>query len=888
MDSILALAETMVIKFEDYASPMNLHVIENHGIASVDEYDKASWKYYQNITGTYHFSDTLMRVASMDLPIEIVFNKANLELHQTTKSAYKYGSRYYRELVQRYPDQEQLILGILYPCDLQTALDAPDGTILGYPSYLVEQYEASLIPNLQKWIFTYLGRWVNRPFAITEDLYTAAYTGQLYLHLVGAITNARKVACHTEEVHSFHLQQYLASHGHLDVFIKYLTREQVLFLYRNINYIQRFAGKINTFDWLVQKIITLRGFPLYSYSMNHQIDLMSKGAENVAPVILPETTFLRKGVNELAQINARENFTLEQVLFKTEPLAPGNPDYQRYNKETMRSEFAYSPSSVVNTKLLESSAVDYSTVVGYTIEAIALQHWLRHVAKNKYLATVVLNLPHNPLSLRVSSQNAVALFLYCVTRAMCSNEQHNDQSWVASLRVPKFNTFKVMRDPLPTFNELRTYASKKYVSDITVNEILDTGVELNTMISVDAFFDYCTDVFKADKLQYRYTSMQEHHYVRSEVELLGLNLYADETNTLTELNDTIATRGQLYVEVANNLGLDFSAFTQLDFYNSALALYQSATGVGTKSVTSQSEIQKAMVSLFTKLSSYSIQMVQDTSVANLVPLHLPGVMVGDIQTEVINKAYIISAPVTIVKANVSTVNKTRLDADVPIHAIDTTVTSNQSLDVGLDISHRNSVGYRYRLDVSLKVNTDALPVSTFNNLSLIQKSYLIDGYGFNPDSYLSILQAPLGKFILQPYQREISVLNWQNEQQLITPWILSKSLKEIDVGQALQSFKSLNAFTWESHLKNITDITWSSSIKELVNLRFSDGYVSLPSLKYYGNVKTIRDRNYSPLSKDIEFTITRYIKQLDMLTYSKPSKELPGFSMGTGGSGIII
>ena len=92
--------------------------------------DKTKWKYYLNVSGEYHSSDSLMQVTSLDTREIIIFSKENLEIHVATADAYRYGSREYYSLVNKYPDKENLILGILNPCDINKAVDSEDGTIL--------------------------------------------------------------------------------------------------------------------------------------------------------------------------------------------------------------------------------------------------------------------------------------------------------------------------------------------------------------------------------------------------------------------------------------------------------------------------------------------------------------------------------------------------------------------------------------------------------------------------------------------------------------------------------------------------------------------------------------------------------------------------------------
>ena len=163
LKNTLKLAETIVMKFSDAAQAMNRKVVIDGSVTDVDEDDPSTWKYYQNISGQYHANDYCLTVAyspsiivrSLDKQnVEINFTKEELAKNPITRQAYSYGSRFYKELIKNYPDQELLIMGILYAPDdpnfIQKAIDAPEGTILYYPEGLVEEHESSFIPKLQE------------------------------------------------------------------------------------------------------------------------------------------------------------------------------------------------------------------------------------------------------------------------------------------------------------------------------------------------------------------------------------------------------------------------------------------------------------------------------------------------------------------------------------------------------------------------------------------------------------------------------------------------------------------------------------------------------------------------------------------------------------------
>lgn len=91
----LKLVRSLVIKSELSAYRSNKDIVKRYGEDAVDQDSPETWKYYLNLAGQYHFSDTMMKVISLDTQQEIDFTVANMRIHTATAEAYKYGTRYY-------------------------------------------------------------------------------------------------------------------------------------------------------------------------------------------------------------------------------------------------------------------------------------------------------------------------------------------------------------------------------------------------------------------------------------------------------------------------------------------------------------------------------------------------------------------------------------------------------------------------------------------------------------------------------------------------------------------------------------------------------------------------------------------------------------------------
>jgi hypothetical protein len=670
IENVYSLAETISVKFEDAANALNLGVILKHGIDSVST-DPYSWKYYQNISGAYHFSDTRMMIISLDTLAEIEFNLTNLALHPGTKEAYQFGKRYYRELVQKYPDQESLILGILYPADITTAVESKDGTILTYPKNLVDSNEYTFIEKLQKWIYNYTDRWVNRQYAISDDLYTATYLGQFYLHLVPAIINIRLQACKTNEAHSFHIQQYLASHEMLDKYIESMTKEQCLFFYRNILYIERNSGKKDTFDWLVDNLMTKRALPLYEYTMKHDVSKMLPSIRNGNSVnYYPEITFRKNPINFVNTEAAKEFLSLNQVKSKLNRTTSGNLEYQKENADQIRQTLEDSKSNVVSTKLLESSLVDYTQSSPELFTDVLLHHWAYWCSLNKYNAFVSITLPKSKKVIQLSVKNVFILLVYTLNRSV----------GIQLNTVPDVLALNVLQNPLPNISVLRNCTQTKYISDELITQLYNTAPNIVPVGSVDLFYNQCKLVYNSIQQQYVIQSSAEHLTACGELKMATAKLYADVKIKLspTEL---------VYSTWLDNLGIDFYEYNDNEFNDFSLTLVSQATGLINNKSVSLKQIQKSMIEMLTLLSSYSIQIISDVSQPSINLVNGTSVRIGDIAETEGTHTYLDENRFDIVGSTGAESNNVKLDLNIiyPINVAGGADNDSEHIEIGVNV-----------------------------------------------------------------------------------------------------------------------------------------------------------------------------------------------------------
>lgn len=457
-NSVLDLVRTIVVKSELTADAINKDLTARGQM--VLEVYPTTWKYYMNMAGEYHLTDTPMSIVSLDTKTVIPFTKENLVIHRTTARGYAFGSRYYKELVAQYPTQESLILGILHPVDINTAINAADGTILYYNSALIEENEYNLIPQLQNWINVFLIRWNVADYRLTDDLYVPSMLGAMFALMPSAILNFRTANCKTNQAHSYHIREYLAANGKLDSYMDILTKKQALFLYRNIKYIHHNAGKTSTFNLLVQKILSDRNLPLAAYEMRHNTTpILEPTIKSVTidqgtglpitnygpPTLRPSIELVQSPLN-LQQVEGRDDvITVSEMLTKEIDQARDNGEDLSTVEASITQLMSTAYTNRVKTKVLESIVVDNSDDGSYRFIDTLLNEWIHLAFKDVYLGIVAFVNPVNGKTITLSTKEAFIYYIYCLNRSYGNPTD----------TIPTIQAMGVRRLVPPTLSELK-------------------------------------------------------------------------------------------------------------------------------------------------------------------------------------------------------------------------------------------------------------------------------------------------------------------------------------------------------------------------------------------------------------------------------------------------
>lgn len=680
--TIFNLVRTMVVKHSEVADAINMGLTEKYrGEYPISTVDLTTWKYYKNLAGEYHIEDEILlansiipgkmtiKIASDTGPVDVAFTKEFIASDSATANEYRYGTNFYNALIRRYPEHQDLIDGILNPIDLQTAINAENGDILyagGYfrefvngravflsktiagrkPPNYIDDNETNLLPKIEQFIKSFLFRWHNNGYCVTNDLYMASVIGVLYGALPGYILNVRLANVHTPFAHSYHIREYLESNGYLTRNIEVLPKPQLLWLYQNLRHVRANAGKVETFERLVNNLLTPSQIPLAKFDVRHSL----ANQDNTDPLNLyPDILYTREAINMPAVGAVGDSRTTKMMLELETDLARENSRDVDWVEQNIEFDMTnVSKSNWHPTKILESAIVDLSDALPYRLAESLVNLWIYHAWKGNYIGAVYATNPLSGDRIQLTPKQALIVYMYCMNmRVNTVTVDPGDQSlthtpmelldckltYLPTLEarmIPRQSTIPTGSDnagllPFPALTDVigacntqliqrqdslgAIVAEEVYPGWLVDNEVLASIAEPNSieplLSTTDEFYAWAHSVH--DNIMRRYNAYA------NEEDSVGRALLesASEMCYWTVQCQLGTTTTDLYSEWLDSNGIDFSGFQLSDYLKLADELAKNAMGIADAKNHYLRDLQDAVITIMRRLSSYSVQYLKN-------------------------------------------------------------------------------------------------------------------------------------------------------------------------------------------------------------------------------------------------------------------------------------
>lgn len=594
INSVIELANSLIFKSEVQARAMNKPLTEL-GIRIPS--DKREWRYYQHISGKKFDGDVPVLLESLDDGTEIELTIEALAHHKKTSNVYRYNREFIEELISNYPDMCIYIKGCFYPISIERAIDVPDCTILWHDDSLVEPQEVSLFRRLSEWMRSVHIAWFAESWEITQDAFTLAFWEQLYPAIPAKILEIRLALTHTPETHSHHIELFLSSHQKTHEYLPYLTLRQKQSLYRNIRYFERNSGKEYVLEWLIDDFLTGWNMRTVTYDVSAAKHDPSTGE------VAPKPIAIRRALNfkEEEQGRDAEVVPTEALIQKEFGLAYDNPNNSDEYLESLNFKLGLTQYPEQTTKLIEVTAVDPNGLEEFYLEDVLVNEWLHNASTGRYAAYHEILNPLTGDTLRMSTCELFALFMYASAKGYSGTELNKLDSFIA-IGVQNKNWVStedyhgMLRDSWPErWNPIVDFYTDSfydiYSSIVTPDELYITATEILKFKRQRQLFTYNrlrTDDIAAAELCFR------HSYIEVDCDL---NLPEDN-----------------YHDFFQRFGISYDDISSEAWQDIAKDAFNTATAYDRNSQISHQEIQRAMVGLLTRLSSYTIHFAQQMAV----------------------------------------------------------------------------------------------------------------------------------------------------------------------------------------------------------------------------------------------------------------------------------
>ena len=587
LKNTINLTKSLSIVNAKEAELYNEYVKDNYPTYLVDKADKTSWRYYRHLAGIVHPVDKMITLTSIDNGEIITLDRASVRLHRITRTELLKFDLAYKELVDRYPEQELYIKAIIAtsnPLPIASIIASDDYTIVSHDATLVEDNEDDLLQELQQRIDNYKVISLIPYYAMSDNLFLTSQYHIFGTFVFKNILAIRLKNAKTLRAHSYHILNYLSSHHYLDQYYHYLTKKQALFLYRNLLYLNNHAGRNDTFKLLIDKLFTDRNISVVNYvhSQSNTID-----AENYV-----DYKFKQSLLNDANLVYAYNDFTLADIQEKETGLVVGNEKEWKYKVKSIDYKFKNSLFNTLLTKDLETVIVDNTDTVRYKLVPTMIDYWayLLKSKKMHYLVTVV-----DPVANQELKLNTKDLFkLFTLTLYKLNGHVLTE--------FPPYFITRVFKPVLPTTDELlQPFYRKYYWFKDTVEDIRHNVPAYTNTITSYQFQQFVSSIYQYNMSLWLFLTNLDDKHTNGQFELLIDRLHTSEEYTF---NDETPEFFLKRIGMENLFTYDDSALETLsgvildNVYDNRLAF-----------LNRYKYIQKALIDVFKKFNSYTVQII---------------------------------------------------------------------------------------------------------------------------------------------------------------------------------------------------------------------------------------------------------------------------------------
>lgn len=643
------LAKTLIVKLTDVGIAMNIGLKNKYGITAST--DKRTWKYFLNMSGQKHSTNTDVTITIIELGTKEVLTKELLDKYSYTRTELLRQEDYYKNIIRDYPEEITFIHGCMLPVDIDKAIEAEDGTILNYNTNFVEDSEDYLIPKLQEHIKNFLQRWHISEYTIVEELYLPGMLANLYASLPTKIANLRLDKVNTNEVHSFHMEHFFRSHLNIWDELNVLNNKTKYWLYRNLPYLIRNIGKHSTFNLIIDKILNENDVGVGRYilrksnpELNNETDI-NKSSYNSS-----QLSIYASAVNPYYSNDGFKDIdsTIIKELDETSTLYTEEENFviDRIKDKILNSEIDNQYS-----KMIELSTYEYYKQYGIDLFKYVFDYWVYNVKKDNIQYNVEFTDPNTNNIYILSAKQGLLLLIKLMLNLFNNNDLvltninydlilESDSSSIDSAYNKMFNDgytnifFQDLKNNYPVIDRISTtvenfnsylmeiidYISYVWILD-TNSESLFTSANMKMMLQLTTqkgvyslvYLNKTEDELGIEKGKFYGTDTDVDDLLVSKGTNYDQDTNEDQLLLSSHASYNLESAGKTIDELLDEENMYINITSGYDIMTSIVELIKAFTGVNIHAYEVINNISDSFKSLLNKLTAYTSQIItQDT------------------------------------------------------------------------------------------------------------------------------------------------------------------------------------------------------------------------------------------------------------------------------------
>lgn len=603
----IQLTRSLVIKLFDTALAIN-RALESQGKRIPS--DKKQWKYFMNLAGEKHASNSDVQTTIIELGTRKSLTKEILEQYPYTKvELLKFGESY-KTLTYEFPNDLIYIHGCLMPVDKDVAIKAKDGTILNYNSNFIEDNEYGLIRELEEYIKAFLSRWHIKQYTIVDDLYLAGLIAVLYANIPNKINNIRMNNIFTNEVHSFHMEHFFRSNLNIQDEIYNLDNPTKFWLYKNLPYIINNIGKDNILNLIIDKLLTPNMIGIGTYDLKKPLptliedpkaDEPSFNIKYLTPVIQSKNSYyVTSGSSELDI----ETIITKELKLTNEEQTEEQKKANEYLVEEVSRDIKQSIRDNQSTKILELSSYQLFKRQGVDLFKVVIDNWIYSASKNQFGYMVEYIEPNDNKQYLVSPQVGLLMLVKVMLYIAKTPNKKIRYMWYDNI----FN---------PEKDFLITASKKLYPDGYTsrlIKDLSDSYPNQNSYFSlVENFSSSIRNIMDYMSYWWLLDTNSNNGFVSANLKLLANWVTLKDKY---DLKDDSYQSDEEDFTIDELLGMHNIVFDYNDTYNtdkSIKELLLKFTGINLDENEVIYNTQVSFKSILDKLTSYTVQTLLDSS-----------------------------------------------------------------------------------------------------------------------------------------------------------------------------------------------------------------------------------------------------------------------------------